>query len=72
MFSNNSENTLLSSSDISHSIRSLSDRKLHDGYRLVNKIENTKEKILIGSNQVSCDLSIIYNVFINQFFSTSS
>ena len=64
MFSNalfNSENTLLSSSDISHSIRSLSDRKLHDGYRLVNKIENTKEKILIGSNQVSCDLSIIYN-----------
>ena len=59
MFSNalfNSENTLLSSSDISHSIRSLSDRKLHDGYRLVNKIENTKEKILIGSNQVSCDL----------------
>ena len=72
MFSNNSENTLLSSSDISHSIRSLSDRKLHDGYRLVNKIENTKEKLLIGSNQVSCDLSIIYNVFINQFFSTSS
>ena len=70
MFSFNSENTLLSSSDISHSIRSLSDRKLHDGYRLVNKIENTKEKILIGSNQVSCELSIM--VFINQFFSTSS
>ena len=48
------ENTLLSTTDVVHAIRSLGDRKLHDGYKLVNKIETTREKILVGSSQVWC------------------
>ena len=46
------ESTLLSTTDVVHAIRSLGDRKLHDGYKLVNKIETTREKILVGSSQV--------------------
>ncbi len=42
------ENALLSHKEVSKSILSLPERRILDGYRLVGKIENTKEKFLIG------------------------
>ena len=46
------ENTLLSVSDISHAVRLIPDRLLLDGYRLVSRIQNTREKLLLGFSQV--------------------
>ena len=47
-----SENTLLSMSDVAHAIRTLPERRLLDGYRLVSKIESTRDKLLLGFHQV--------------------
>ena len=47
-----SENTLLSISDVAHAIRTLPERRLLDGYRLVSKIESTRDKLLLGFHQV--------------------
>lgn len=46
------ENTLLSVPDVAYAIRTLPERKLLDGYRLVSKIENTRDKLLLGFHQV--------------------
>lgn len=45
------ENTLLSQADPAQGIRSISERTLLDGYRLVSKIENTRDKLMIGFHQ---------------------
>lgn len=42
------ENALLSQPTLAHSIQSLSERQILDGYRLVSKIESTREKFLLG------------------------
>lgn len=47
------ENTLLSVSDVAHTVRTLPERKLSEGYRLVGKIESTREKVLLGFHQVT-------------------
>ena len=43
-----SENTLLMGTDLGKSIRTILDGTLLSGYRLVSKIENTREKLLVG------------------------
>lgn len=43
-----SENTLLMGTDLGKSIRTIPDSTLLGGYRLVSKIENTREKLLVG------------------------
>ena len=42
------ENTLLMGTDLGKSIRTIPDGTLLSGYRLVSKIENTREKLLVG------------------------
>ena len=44
------ENALLSQPDLAHSIRSFPERRLLDGYRLVSKIESTREKFLMAQH----------------------
>lgn len=46
------ENTLLSASDVAHAVLFIPDRLLLDGQRIVSRIENTREKLLLGFNQV--------------------
>ena len=46
------ENTLLSVPDVAYAIRTLPERKQLDGYRLVSKIESTRDKLLLGFHQV--------------------
>lgn len=43
-----SENNLLMGTDLGKSIRTIPDGTLLSGYRLVSKIENTREKLLVG------------------------
>ena len=47
-----SENTLLAGEDMAQSLRSLSEKKLLNSYRLVSKIESTMNKFLIGYQHV--------------------
>ena len=47
------ENTLMMSHDITHAVQALTDRRLQDGYHLVNKVETIREKLLLGANQVN-------------------
>lgn len=42
------ENTLLMGTDLGKSIRTIPDGTLLSGYHLVSKIENTREKLLVG------------------------
>ena len=46
------ENTLLAGEDMAQSLRSISEKKLLDNYRLVSKIENTMNKFLVGYQHV--------------------
>ena len=43
-----SENTLLMGNDLGKSIRTMPESTLLNGYRLVSKIESTREKLLVG------------------------
>ena len=47
------ENTLLSSPNVARGIRRLTERQLCDGYQLVNKINSTRDKLLVGADQVT-------------------
>ena len=78
-----SENTLLSISDVAHAIRTLPERRLLDGYRLVSKIESTRDKLLLGFHQVGvggcvcgcgcvCAFICILKWYISLTFSNSS
>ena len=44
------ENALFSQPDLARSIRSLPERRILEGYRLVGKIESIREKFLIGQH----------------------
>ena len=50
----------MSSSNVARAIRRLTERQLNDGYQLVNKINSTREKLLVGADQV---ISHLANVF---------
>lgn len=52
------ENALLSQPDLARSVRSLPERRLLDGYRLVGKIESTREKLLIGQH-TRCKIGVM-------------
>ena len=63
-----SENTLLSISDVAHAIRTLPERRLLDGYRLVSKIESTRDKLLLGFHQVGVGVCVHSSAFSNGAF----
>ena len=61
-------------SDVAHAIRTLPERRLLDGYRLVSKIESTRDKLLLGFHQVSgcvcafiCILNMVHFFDLQQF-----
>ena len=62
------ENTLLSSCNVARGIRRLTERQLTDGYQLVNKINSTRDKLLVGADQVTQYPELQYSVYL---FNTS-
>ena len=63
-------------SDVAHAIRTLPERRLLDGYRLVSKIESTRDKLLLGFHQVCvcvcvcafiCILNMVHFFDLQQF-----
>ena len=47
------ENTLLSLSNMARAVRLIPEHLLLDGQRIVSRLESTREKLLLGFNQVS-------------------
>ena len=46
---------------MARTIRRLTERQLNDGYQLVNKINSTREKLLVGADQVICHIVYDYS-----------
>ena len=50
---------------MAHAIRTLPERRLLDGYRLVSKIESTRDKLLLGFHQVGVGVCVCVRVHLH-------